>query len=314
MDRRLLALAAAVIIAAAAAPGFPPAGALLTLVLPIAGIAGAALLGPVLGALCLAPGAGLLLVRAESTMPEYAASGIAGLILGSLVRRGMAPGRALAWGTLPFVAWTLLLARSGFDPVPPEMAAAITRVLSSESVASGSAALATSTDAWIALVRRTWIGAEIVFFAGGLAIAYRITARLFAERAWPRFDPFPRFDLPDVLVAAALLGLAAAAAAQRGAPDVFATLGGNLLLGAGVLYAVRGVAILAFWLARAGLGAKTSTALLVAVGLVLLPVFPLATASVGLFDTWFDFRRLKGPEGGSHPLSVFRHSSSDDGT
>jgi hypothetical protein len=53
--------------------------------------------------------------------------------------------------------------------------------------------------------------------------------------------------------------------------------------------------------------------LLVAAGAVFLPVFPLAAAGLGLFDTWFDFRRFRNPERGDHPLS-FRHSSSDDGS
>jgi hypothetical protein len=185
-------------------------------------------------------------------------------------------------------------------------------VLASETRSAEATSTAVSPDVWIAAVRRTWVGAEIVFFAGALAVAYRIVGRLFPDRTWLRFAPFTQFDLPDGLVGVALVGLGAAAAAQRGAGDGFAALGGNLLLGAGVLYAVRGIAIQAFWLARAGLGPKTSAALLFGAGLVLLPVFPLAAATVGLFDTWFDFRRLKGPEGGSHPLSVFRHSSSDD--
>ena len=316
MDRRLLALAAAVFAAAAATPEFPAAGIILTLVLPIAGIAGAAAGGPVVGALCLAPGAGILLARAGDAFPEYAASAAAGLVLGTLMRAGLSPARALAWGVLPFAVWTLLLAASGFDPVGPEMVATFTRVLAAESRSADptSASLATNPDAWITAVRRTWVGAEIVFFAGALAVAYRIVGRLFPDRGWPRFAPFARFDLPDGLVGVALVGLGAAAAAQRGAPEALAVVGGNLLLGVGVLYAVRGLAIQTFWLARAGLGPKTSAALLIGAGLVLLPVFPLAAASVGLFDTWFDFRRMKGPEGGSHPLSVFRHSSSDDGT
>jgi hypothetical protein len=150
-----------------------------------------------------------------------------------------------------------------------------------------------------------------VFFAGALAVAYRDCRAALPRSAVAALRAVHGFDLPDGLVGVALVGLGGRGGA-RGAGEAFAALGGNLLLGAGVLYAVRGIAIQAFWLARAGLGLKTSAALLFGAGLVLLPVFPLAAASVGLFDTWFDFRRLKGPEGGSHPLSVFRHSSSDD--
>jgi hypothetical protein len=314
VDRRLLALAVAVTVAAGAAPLWPPSGILLTLLLPVAGIAGVCLGGPAAAAACLAPGAGLLLARAPEALAEYAASGVAGVVLGLAVRRGVSPARALAWGTVPFAAWTLALSVSGFDPVPPEMAQAFARALAVEGGAAGTASRTAEAEVWIGLVRRTWVGAEIVFFAGALALAYRVAAAFFADRSWPRFGPFRRFDLPDGLVGVLLVALGAAAAAQRGAPEAFASISGNLLVGAGVLYAVRGIAIQAFWLSRAGLGAKASAALLAAGGFLLLPVFPLAAAAVGLFDTWFDFRRLRGPEGGSHLLSVFRHSSSDDRT
>jgi hypothetical protein len=153
-----------------------------------------------------------------------------------------------------------------------------------------------------------------VFFTGALCVAYGLTARLFAERAWPRFAPFQRFDLPDALAGAALGGLGAVALAQRGAPEIVAALGGNLLLAAGVLYAVRGVAIQTFWLTRAGLRPRVTAIVLGAGAIVFLPVFPVVASGLGLFDTWFDFRKLKGPESGSHPLSVFGPSSSDDGT
>lgn len=76
------------------------------------------------------------------------------------------------------------------------------------------------------------------------------------------------------------------------------------MLAAGILYAVRGVAIQTFWLTRAGLGPRVAATVLVAGAIVFLPVFPIVAAGLGLFDTWFDFRRLKGPESGSHPLCL----------
>jgi hypothetical protein len=312
VDRRLLALSA-LVLAATAAPELPAAGVLLSLALPVAGVAGAAVSGPAGGLLVLAPGAGMLAVRGPEALPAFLASGLAGTVLGTLVRRGAPPARALAWGALPLATWAVGLALSGFDPVPPEMADAFRRLLAAEMPGGAPPALGGDPDAAIGLVRRTWVGAEVMLSAAALALAYRIAARLFAERAWPPFAPFVRFDLPDALVAALLAGLVAVYAAQNGAPSAAASLGGNLLLAAALLYAVRGVAIQAFWLARAGLGPRASAALLLAGALVLLPVFPVAAAGLGLFDTWFDFRRFRDPERGNHPLS-FRHSSSDDGT
>lgn len=312
MDPRLLALAA-LVGAAAAAPGVPAAGLLLALALPLAGVAGAATRGTLAGFLVLAPGAGILAVRAPEALPAFAASGLSGVLLGVLVRRGLSPARALGLGVVPPAVWLVGLALSGFDPVPPETTLALARIFAAEGADGSESGFEPRPETAIALVRRTWVGAEILFAAAALALAYRLAGRLFRERSWPPFGPFRRFDLPDALVGALLAGLVAILAAQRGAPGALASVGGNLVLGAGVLYAVRGIAIQAFWLARAGVGTRASFALLLAGAVVFLPVFPLVAAGLGLFDTWFDFRRVKGLEGGNHPLS-FRHSSSDDGS
>lgn len=310
MDRRLLGLAA-VTAAAAAVPGFPAAGVLLAFALPVATVAGAAL-GGVLGGVAVAlPTAGILALGVPDGLPAFAASAIAGVVLGALVRRGQPAGAALAWGTLPIAAWTVGLALSGFDPVTPELSAQLERVWSRPGPGGESAKL--DAEVALGLIRNTWVGLEVVFSAAALAVAYRVASRLFPERAWRPFGPFARFDLPDALVAAVVAGLVAVLAVQYGAPRFLAGVGGNLLMAAGALYAVRGVAVQAFWLDRAGVGKRAGAVLLAVGALVFLPVFPLTAAGLGLFDTWFDFRRVRGPEGGSNPLS-FRHSSSDDGT
>lgn len=310
MDRRLLGLAA-VTAAAAAVPGFPVAAVVLAFALPVATVAGAALGGPLAGVAVVLPTAGILAFGVPDGLPAFAASAVAGVILGALVRMGRSAGASLAWGTVPIALWTVGLAMSGFDPVSPEMAAQLERVWSRP--ATGGDAARMDTEVAIGLIRNTWVGLEVVFSAAALALAYRVAARLFPERGWRPFAPFARFDLPDALVAVVLAGLAAVLAVQYGAPPVLAGVGGNLLMASGVLYAVRGVAVQAFWLERAGVGRRAGAVLLVVGALVFLPVFPVVAAGLGLFDTWFDFRRVRGPEGGNNPLS-FRHSSSDDGT
>lgn len=310
MDRRLLGLAVACA-AAAAVPGVPVAAVVLAFVLPVATVAGAALFGPLGGMAIALPSAGVLAFGGPESLPSFAASAVAGVVLGALVRRGHRASIALAWGTVPLALWTIGLALSGFDPVPPEMAAQLERVWSRP--APGGESAAVDSQVAIALIRNTWVGIEVVFSAAALGVAYRVAARLFPERDWRSFAPFVRFDLPDALVAAVLVGLAAVLAVQYGAPQRWAGVGGNLLMAAGALYAVRGVAIQLFWLERAGVGRRAGAVLLVVGALVFLPVFPLTAAGLGLFDTWFDFRRVRGPERGDDPFS-FRHSSSDDGT
>ena len=311
MDRRLLGLAA-VAAAAAAVPGLPVAGVVLAIAIPVVTVAAAALAGPLIGVAVALPSAGVLALGGAGDLPAFAASALAGIVFGAMVRRGVPAAQALAWGTLPIALWTIGLAFAGFDPVGPEMAAQFEKVWLRQAP-SGDAAAQADSQVALALIRNTWIGVEVVFSAAALALAYRLAARVFPERRWRPFVPFVRFDLPDALVVAVVAGLVAVLAVQYGAPGFLSGVGGNLLMGAGVLYAVRGVAIQAFWLQRAGVGRRGAAALLVVGAVVFLPVFPMTAAGLGLFDTWFDFRRVRGPERGDNPLS-FRHSSSDDGS
>jgi hypothetical protein len=74
------------------------------------------------------------------------------------------------------------------------------------------------------------------------------------------------------------------------------TLGGNLLLASGFVFALRGVAIQSFWMERAGWSQWLRVAAL-GVGLILaLPVVASIGAGLGLFDAWFDFRRIRAGE------------------
>lgn len=310
MDRRLLALAA-VVTGMAAFPNVAAAAVIQAMVLPIAGMAAAIERGARVAILLLLPGLALLAWRGAGALAPYAASAAAGVLAGALVRRGLGSGRAIAVGVVPIAAWTVSLAISGFDPVVPEMTAAFERVFATE---GASAAIAVNPEDVLAVVRHTWVGVEIVVSLAVLALAYRVGARLFAERVWPPFAPFTRFDLPDVLIGAVVVGLAAVLVGMRGAPPALLSIGGNLLVFAGLLYAVRGIAIQAFWLARAGVGRGMSTGLLATGAAVFLPVFPMASSGLGLFDTWFDFRRVRNPEKGENPFSVFRQSSGDDGS
>jgi hypothetical protein len=90
-------------------------------------------------------------------------------------------------------------------------------------------------------------------------------------------------------------------------------LGWNLVVLTGFAYFVRGFAIEAFWLERARLRWPLRVALFLGAGLVFLPFYVITTAGLGLFDTWFDFRRLRSGPGASGSFSESDRES-DEGS
>jgi hypothetical protein len=131
-----------------------------------------------------------------------------------------------------------------------------------------------------------------------LALAWATYHRLGRTRLGARLSPLTEFRFNDQLVWGLIVGLTIFFLPTLAA---FQTLGSNLLVFFGALYALRGLGVLAWFLApTAILGSVT-------VGLaVLLPIWPdpavfgfllLLTASLGLGlgDTWADWRRRPRP-------------------
>ncbi len=68
-------------------------------------------------------------------------------------------------------------------------------------------------------------------------------------------------------------------------------LGANLLIATSAVYLLQGIAVLAFWLQKKKIPRPARAAIYTAV--VLMELVLLLLVAAGLFDMWFDFRRLK---------------------
>jgi len=124
---------------------------------------------------------------------------------------------------------------------------------------------------------------------GALALAWAIYHRVARH---PEGEPLPRlrdFRFSDHLIWGVVLSLLALV--LPGAAAVRA-LGGNLAAFFGGLYMVRGVGIVAALAATAGLGGPAATLLASLATIFLLPVVMIVTLTLGVLDTWVDFRKI----------------------
>jgi hypothetical protein len=123
----------------------------------------------------------------------------------------------------------------------------------------------------------------------GLAVAWNWYHRIAARPIGQPTGPFRTFRFNDQLVWAVVVGLGLV---LFGAPEPASRLGANVVLVSAGLYAVRGAAV-----ASALSGARSAALLLVLVlgTILLLPVVLGGLISLGLADTWLDFRRRRVP-------------------
>lgn len=130
-----------------------------------------------------------------------------------------------------------------------------------------------------------------ILCAGSLLLAWAnlLMVRVLSRRLLPQEpppEPLNRWQAPEHLVWVVIAAGVAVAVTEGG----LAWAGVNLLLPLGVVYFFQGMAVLAFWLE------KKNAPRLLRVGLYALlavEVFlALLVALAGLFDLWFNFRRL----------------------
>ncbi len=141
------------------------------------------------------------------------------------------------------------------------------------------------------------VGTMAVLFPGLLAVSgllglglawnwyHRISSRPIGETA----GPFGQFRFSDQLIWGAVLGIGLVVFPT---PAPWPNVGANLVLLFGGLYAVRGAAVI-----RATSG-RLSAGMLIGIGLGMVFLLPLALGglmSLGLADTWIDFRRRGAP-------------------
>jgi uncharacterized protein YybS (DUF2232 family) len=129
----------------------------------------------------------------------------------------------------------------------------------------------------------------------GLRLAWSWYHRLAVHPLGAPATPFRRFGFSDQLVWGWVVALALAVLPV---PEPWRLAGANLLLVLGVLYAVRGLAVV---VAQAGGVAAPVATVLGFIALFLLPFVVGGLTLLGLADTWLDFRRrLSTPTTGGY--------------
>ena len=177
--------------------------------------------------------------------------------------------------------------RSGFEAAmrsSPRWTELTARDTSAARVATGFADAIESGATGATTVFPALLGLESLVV---LALAWALFHRLSRVRIGAPLAPLREFRFNDQLVWGVLLG---ATALVLPTLDMFRTVGWNLVLFFGGLYAVRGLGVLAWFLSPGRL--------LVTVLVLLLFMFPLLGAlafGLGLGDTWLDWRRRVRP-------------------
>jgi len=123
----------------------------------------------------------------------------------------------------------------------------------------------------------------------GMALAWHWYHRIVAHPLGAPAGPFQGFRFSDHLVWGAVAGLALAVVPL---PAPAGAVGANILVLFGGLYALRGAAILR---AAAGPTSVLGWLVVTVVVIFLLPVALGVLISLGLADTWLDFRRRFAP-------------------
>jgi hypothetical protein len=117
-----------------------------------------------------------------------------------------------------------------------------------------------------------------------LAIGWGLYHRLSRVRLGPPLAPLRMFTFNDQLIWGLVVGLALVLVPSL---DALAVVGKNLLAFFGVLYALRGLGVLASLLARTR---KLAIVALVILGVLLWPLVLSAALVLGVSDTWADWR------------------------
>jgi hypothetical protein len=301
----------------------PPAWALFGAGSALVAGAGAGALPEVLGRL-IAPVVLVLLFRADPLKAIGAASvgaallyvigrdilvvgrtalpvGIGGLLLASGLARAARPGRTVLLASIPFL---VIAAASYFFPGAAEMRAeeaekAVQSTLSlyrglEESPADGAAVEGAVREVAELAVKLT-PAFEFALLLGVTAVVYAVSAAALARYglAAPPLAAFGTWRAPFALVWVFGAGLAGVLAGRSHVREVAA----NLLVFTSLIYLTVGISVLVRQLRRRRLPVLFLILFLTAAIFVAFPLFPMLIACTGLFDTWFDFRKLdRAPE------------------
>ena len=125
---------------------------------------------------------------------------------------------------------------------------------------------------------------------GALAAAWQWHGQLARRPLGPPLTPFRQFSIGDRWVWTVIASLAAWIAPVIGGLKIAAL---NVALISGALYALRGAAIVAAFAAAAGVSTGALVGLVIVATVLAVPLLVLVPGlwTLGLFDTWMNFRR-----------------------
>jgi len=121
-----------------------------------------------------------------------------------------------------------------------------------------------------------------------LALAWGLYHRVSRARIGPPLAPLREFRFNDQLVWGLVLGITAVAVPTL---KPFSTVGLNLLVFFGALYALRGLGVLAWFFAPG----RMMVALTIGLAIFMWPLLGVFALGVGLGDTWLDWRSRPRP-------------------
>jgi uncharacterized protein YybS (DUF2232 family) len=186
------------------------------------------------------------------------------------------------------------------DRAAQEMLAATDNMLQQARLANtGSAQADERVDQFLAVAPYLVVGMIALWALWVAGLNYLIT-RYVMGRLGHEPDPLPpfaRWRLPWPLAYGFIIGLGGVLFQEKlGAYQLLAYAAGlNLLLVCGALYLIQGLSIVRFYSAKHKLK-PVSQGLLIMAALMLQGAFS-GLSWLGLFDTWFDFRRLEKSRG-----------------
>lgn len=249
----------------------------------------------------LAAAAGFLILAAVTRDPAWAARtalpvAVSGVILARAMAVALRPSLAVAEASIPFLLIAVVLVANPMQG--GERAEEIDRLVQGSMAINQEMKGDVETLEMMERLTRQMVEAALVvtpaalylYFLALTAVVYRMAGALLRRfgLAFRELAPFAEWRAPFPLVwlfAAGLAGALIGGAAVR-------NWAANALFVSCAVYFVQGLSVLAWQFRKRGISLVVRVLFYVAAVLLVFPFFMVATAGTGLFDTWFDFRRL----------------------
>jgi uncharacterized protein YybS (DUF2232 family) len=253
----------------------------------------AAVLGFILGA---APG--LALIPLAIFLPFCLKAIVPAMIMGLLINRGWRAGKSFVAASLLMAVFVLMIfaqSGQGLSGQAEELYASIENMVAGPMAARGYDAEAINNLVdqlmfFMTLVTRLLPGMIIMSGVGQLFIAFLLTDWYYTRRDsyFPGFGPFIYWKIPEKLLY--LLGVTLVIRLTiDGSMEIVAD---NVIFILFTSYAVCGLALIEHFLRRLRLPVLIRAVFYIGLGFMHIPGL-MATSIAGLFDSYFDFRKVR---------------------